>query len=210
MQIAAACFLVVICFSAAKNFMQQNRSLPKQISQNAYDKNKDLHNKEQSNNNHNEESNNSVQERQNIEQHDNIDTNSPKNKLQENTNDNNKLQANENSSDKKEGKLRNSETNIQANENVKNSDNVKNDKGTTQEEAVPKDTSNEDSNASPVVTGGNPIKEYKTIEEAEDAVKFKINTIKVLPDKFNIDNISVISEEIIQIEYNNGKDTINF
>jgi hypothetical protein len=188
-QIAAACFFAVICFSAAKNFVQKDKSLPKQISQNTYDKNKNLDDKEQ---------------------HSSIDTNSPKNKLQENTNSSNKLHTDEKSSDKKEGNLRNSGTNIPINTNIKNSDNVKNDKGTTQEEAAPKDNSNNNLNEPPAVTGGNPIKEYKTIEEAEDAVKFKINTIKVLPDKFNVYNISVISEEIIQIEYNNGKDTINF
>ncbi len=68
----------------------------------------------------------------------------------------------------------------------------------------------DDSNGSSPVLGGNPIKEYKTIEEAEEVVKFKINTIKVLTDKFNIDNICVISEKIIQIKYNNGKDIIDF
>lgn len=206
-QIAAACFVAVICFSTAKSFMQQNKSLQKQVSQNAYDKNEDLHSKEQSKNNHNGE-NNSVQEHQDIEKHNNID--SPKNKLQENANNSNKLHADENSSYKKEENLGNSETDMQSNTNIKDSDNVKNDKGTTQEGVIPKDNGNKDSNESHVVTGGNPIKEYKTIEEAEEAVKFKANIIKVSPDKFNIDNICVISEKIIQIGYKNGKDRINF
>lgn len=174
MQIAAACFLVVICFSVAKNFMQQNRSLPKQISQNAYDKN-----------NYNEENNSNVQEHQNLEQHSNADINSLKNKYQENNKDSN------NSHNSK----------YSYKENVKEG---------TQEQAITNNNGKDDIDGSTAVSEENPIKEYKTIEEAEEAVKFKINTIKVLPDKFNIDNIYVISEEIIQIEYNNGKDTINF
>lgn len=64
---------------------------------------------------------------------------------------------------------------------------------------------------SQLVMGGNPIKEYKTLEEAEDAVKFKISTIKSMPKGFNIDNLSVISNEIIEITYENSEqDVINF
>lgn len=205
-QIAAACFLAAICFSAAKNFMQQNRSSPKPISQNTYDKNKDLHSKEQSKNNYNEESNNSVQEHQDLEQHSNTDMNSSKNKFQENNSGNNKLHDVKNSSDKKEENLGNTQANI----NTKDLENIKNDKDRTQDQVIPNNNGKDNSNDSSPVLGGNPIKEYKTIKEAEEVVKFKINTIKVLTDKFNIDNICVISEKIIQIEYNNGKDTINF
>lgn len=53
------------------------------------------------------------------------------------------------------------------------------------------------------------IEEYKTVEEAEDEVKLRINPIK-LPKGFNIDNISVITNEIIQINYSNGQDCITF
>ncbi|AQR91976.1 hypothetical protein [Clostridium saccharobutylicum] len=53
------------------------------------------------------------------------------------------------------------------------------------------------------------IEEYKTVEEAEDAVKLRINSIK-LPKGFNIDNISVITNEIVQINYSNGQDCITF
>lgn len=195
-QIAVACFLFVICFSGAKNFIQKNKSLPKQISQNTDDKstddkNKDLHNKEQNKNNYSKENNSSVQEyknseqqnleQRNLERHSNIDTN----ELEKNTD-------------------------IKTKKDVKNSDNVENNKGITQEKVAPKDTEKEDTHESCVVSGMNPIKEYKTIEEAEEAAKFKINTIKALPNKFNINNISVISSTIIQIEYNNEEDTIDF
>lgn len=127
MQIAAACFLTVICFSAAKNFIQQDRSLPKQIVQNADNKNKDLHDKEPSKNNYNKESTSSIQEHQNLEQHSSTDINSPKNKLQGNNN----LQDSKNSLEKKEGNFGGLESNNQANINTKSSDNIKNDKDKT-------------------------------------------------------------------------------
>ncbi|WP_317077716.1 DUF4367 domain-containing protein [Clostridium neonatale] len=54
------------------------------------------------------------------------------------------------------------------------------------------------------------IQECKIIEEVEDIINLKIDTVKVLPRGFNISNISVISNEIIQIEYSNGEDNITF
>lgn len=57
---------------------------------------------------------------------------------------------------------------------------------------------------------GGFIKEYKTLEEAEDAVKLKISPVKILPEGFKLSNISVISNEIIQIEYRNTQDDITF
>ena len=73
------------------------------------------------------------------------------------------------------------------------------------------ETTNADKNENSQLEMRNPIKEYKTLEEAEGAVKFKINTIKSMPKGFNIDNLSVISNEIIEITYkNNEQDVINF
>lgn len=197
-QIAVACFLFVICFSATKNFIYKNRNLPKQVSQNTYDENKDSNNKdsnneEQNKSNYNEENNNSiVQEHENVEHNNNMDTN----KVQNNT-------------DSKINKVQ-KDTDIKTNKNIENEDNAKNYKDTTQEETSPKDAKNEDYHEPCIVADVNPIKEYKTIEEAEEAVKFKINTIKMEKNKFNINNISVISSTTIQIKYNNGKDTIDF
>lgn len=54
------------------------------------------------------------------------------------------------------------------------------------------------------------IKEYKTLEEAENTVGFEINPIKTLPKGFSVDNISVESNQIIKIEYNSGQDIISF
>lgn len=186
-QITAACFLTVICFSAAKNFIQQHRGLPKQISQNT--NNKNLHGKEQSKNNYNKESNNGVEKSENFSE----------NKFQQNNSGNNNLHDS-----------KNSEFNTQTNMNNKLPDNIKNNEDRTQDAEIPNNSTKGDLNGSPISLGGNPIKEYKTIEEAEEAVKFKINTIKVVQDKFNIDTICVVSGKIIQIQYNDGKDTINF
>lgn len=78
-----------------------------------------------------------------------------------------------------------------------------------------KTTSNENEenndldNSTMVACRDSAIEEYKTVEEAEDAIKLRINPIK-LPKGFNMDNISVITNEIIQIEYSNGQDCITF
>lgn len=57
---------------------------------------------------------------------------------------------------------------------------------------------------------GYSIKEYKNLEDAESSADFKISPIKVMPQGFNIDNISVESNQIIQIEYSSEHDMINF
>lgn len=107
--------------------------------------------------------------------------------------------------------------------NSKKSNNVKNDSSKSKDEMIEDNGESQDevmkdeSISQDKVTGNRPIalrtnfsEEYKTIEEAENAVDFKINNIKVLPDKFNINKIDVISNQIIQIEYSDGKDKINF
>jgi hypothetical protein len=62
----------------------------------------------------------------------------------------------------------------------------------------------------PVTTCGGIIKEYKTLEEAEEVIKLKINPIKEIPNGFNLHNICVIANAVIEIRYNNGKDIIKF
>ncbi len=52
--------------------------------------------------------------------------------------------------------------------------------------------------------------EYKTLEEAEKALNLKVNPLKTLPKGFNIESISVISNEIIQVDYNDGSNDITF
>ncbi|PJI10002.1 MULTISPECIES: hypothetical protein [Clostridium] len=62
----------------------------------------------------------------------------------------------------------------------------------------------------PSVACGNQIKEYKTLEEAEREVNLNINYIKEIPDGFDLNKIYVIEDNMIEVEYINGKDTINF
>lgn len=60
-----------------------------------------------------------------------------------------------------------------------------------------------------MTTAGYSVEEYKTLEDAEGAVEFKINPIKELPKGFDTEKISVESNQIIQIEYDNGQDMIS-
>lgn len=52
----------------------------------------------------------------------------------------------------------------------------------------------------------NPIVEYKTLEEAESAVKFKGEVPFYIPSDYTIDYISVISNKLLQISYNKNAD----
>ena len=52
--------------------------------------------------------------------------------------------------------------------------------------------------------------EHKTLDEAEKSLNLKVNPLKILPKGFKIENISVIANEIIQVEYNDGNNNITF
>ena len=56
----------------------------------------------------------------------------------------------------------------------------------------------------------NSSQEYKTLDEAEKALNLQVNQLKTLPKGFKIENISIISNEIIQVEYNDGNNNIIF
>lgn len=56
----------------------------------------------------------------------------------------------------------------------------------------------------------NPIKEFKTLEEAQNSLKFKIVLPKEIPSEFKVKIISTISKDIFQIRYSNGKNDILF
>jgi len=56
----------------------------------------------------------------------------------------------------------------------------------------------------------NYSQEYKTLEEAEKALNLKANPLKTLPKGLKMESISVISNEIIQVEYNDGSNNIIF
>ncbi|MFW2490468.1 hypothetical protein ACN077_18185 [Clostridium chromiireducens] len=52
--------------------------------------------------------------------------------------------------------------------------------------------------------------EYKTLDEAEKALNLKVSPLKTLPKGYKMERISVISNEIIQVEYNEGDINIIF
>ncbi|WP_079439433.1 hypothetical protein [Clostridium chromiireducens] len=52
--------------------------------------------------------------------------------------------------------------------------------------------------------------EYKTLDEAEKALNLKVSPLKTLSKGFKMGNISVISNEIIQVDYNDGNNNIIF
>ncbi|OOM76196.1 hypothetical protein CLPUN_28090 [Clostridium puniceum] len=235
MQIIAACFTVVICLSVVKNnpqlFKYDNDNFKqKEISKDIDDKNKDLQNIEESESyydnknsadyNKDSQNDNKLKEQEVINGHTNNDENykkSDSSKYNENNNENSsKIKQNEKSSEDSIGAPKTMEppTNIIVESTNPISSDDKSKKTTKDQGELTKNNNenNEEDNldSSDLVTCGEIIKEYKTLEEAEAAVKLKINYIKELPKGFNIDNISVISNDIIQIEYNNGNDRIIF
>jgi hypothetical protein len=52
--------------------------------------------------------------------------------------------------------------------------------------------------------------EYKTLDEAEKALNLKVNSLKTMPKGFKMESITVISNKIIQEEYNDGNSNITF
>ena len=52
--------------------------------------------------------------------------------------------------------------------------------------------------------------EYKTLDEAEKVLNLKVNPLKTLPKGFKMESISVISNEMIQVEYNDGTNNLIF
>ena len=56
----------------------------------------------------------------------------------------------------------------------------------------------------------NYSQEYKTLDEAEKVLNLKVNQLKTLPKGFEMESISVIVNEIIQVKYNDGSNNITF
>ncbi|WP_238948249.1 hypothetical protein [Clostridium sp. YIM B02569] len=52
--------------------------------------------------------------------------------------------------------------------------------------------------------------EYKTLDEAEKALNLKVIPLKTLPNGFKVENVSVISNEMIQVDYNNDNSNMVF
>ena len=104
-------------------------------------------------------------------------------------------------------------------EDINNKENKK--LTSTESKTTPKDTkqnripeNNTDNSASITSVAAkedvNYSQEYKTLEEAEKALNLKVDQLKTLPKGFEMESINVISNEIIQVEYNDGNNNITF
>lgn len=224
MQLVAACFTVAVCLSVFKNYpeffkiennnLKQNQEIEKSV-----DKDSDLENVKESevygNNEDNTTSNDNNKNNEPINSSSGNEENIKKNNSSENKGDDNNKQSAE--SVQKEQVVDNSNSNsgiaaktspkTQSN-NEKPADNNLKVTAVNQDENANKE--NDELGNSPRVSSGYFTEDYKTIEEAEKAVNFKINPVKLLPQGFNMNNINVISNEIIQIDYNSGEKDISF
>lgn len=54
----------------------------------------------------------------------------------------------------------------------------------------------------------NPIVEYKTVDEAKKAVKFAVSIPTAIPSGYELEYVSVISNEIFQLTFKNGENEI--
>lgn len=224
MQLVAACFTVAVCLSVVKNYpeffkiennnLKQNQEIDKSI-----DKDSNLGNVKESeiygDNEDNTTNNDSIKNNEPINSAGKNEETNKKNNSAENKDDDNNGKSAE-SVPKKQGK---DNSNINSgmapktspeiqNNNEKAADNNLMVAAKNQDENVNKE--NDDSGNSPMVSSVYFTKDYKTLEEAEKTVGFKINPVKVLPQGFNMNNINVISDEIIQIKYSIGEKDISF
>lgn len=225
MQLIAACFTVAVCLSVIKNYpeffkiennnLKQNQEIKDNIEKDkvlqnveeseAYDDNKD-----NTNNNDDIKNNESVKSDVGDEENENKGNsieNQSDNKLNNNKSETGQKDLGSDNSKPSSDILTKASSEIQ-NTNEKTADNTLKDAATNQGEAANKE--NDELGNSPMVASGYFSKDYKTLEEAEKAVNLKINPVKTLPQGFNMNNINVISNEIIQIDYNSGEKDISF
>lgn len=224
MQLVAACFTVAVCLSVVKNYpeffkIENNNLKQNQEIENSADKNNDLQNVKESevygNNEDNTINNDSIKNNESINSASENEENSKKNNSSENKGDDNNEKSAESVQKEQVTENSNANSSIAAktsleiqNNNEKAADNNLKVAAINEDEDVNKE--NDELGNSPMVSSGYFTKNYKTIEEAEKAVNFKINPVKVLPQGFNMSNINVISNEIIQMDYNSGEKDISF
>lgn len=224
MQLVAACFTVAVCLSVVKNYpeffkiennnLEQNQEIEKSA-----DEDTDLQNVKESevygNNEGITTKNDSINNNEPINSVAGSEEISKKNNIVENQNDYNNQKSVESVQEEQGIDNSNANSGIEAktspeiqNNNEKAADNNLKVAAINQDENANK--KNDELGNSPMVSNGYFIKNYKTIEEAEKAVNFNINPLKVLPQGFNMNNINVISNEIIQIDYNSSEKDISF
>ncbi|HEX9026165.1 MAG TPA: hypothetical protein VF839_06840 [Clostridium sp.] len=102
------------------------------------------------------------------------------------------------------------------NYNKKNENPTSTESKTTDEEvkenAIPESDTDNNVSGTSVILEKSVIydQEYKTLDEAEKALNLKVNPLKTLPKDLKMESISVISNEIIQVKYNDGNNNIIF
>lgn len=221
-QIVAACFTLIVCLNVVKSYPQlfkhENDNFQQdKISKDTDDKNENLQSIEESKS----YDNNKDSKEQQIINHytgDNetqstkYDKNSSlnKNKNSSNTEVEEKSSVNSalNSSTSPKSSV---EPQTDANTEKVNpvgSDNIQKDTSEKQDEVIVQNSNENEQANSQLGDCGPIITDYKTLEEAESVAKLKINSLKVLPKGFNIANIGVISNEIIEITYSNNEENI--
>ena len=62
----------------------------------------------------------------------------------------------------------------------------------------------------PPIAVGNPYMEFDTIEELYANLDYNVLIPQYMPEGYNIENISLLSGFLVNIDYSNGKDAINF
>lgn len=224
MQLVAACFTIAVCLSVVKNYpeffkIEYNNIKQNQDSEKSEDIDNDLQKVKESevygNNEDNTTNNDSIKSNEPINSASENEEDSKKNNSSKNKVDDNNRKSAE--SVQKEQVTENSNANSSTaaktspeiqNNNGKSEDNNLKVAAINQEENTNKE--NDELGNSPMASSGYFTKDYKTIEEAEKAVNFKISPLKVFPKGYNMNNINVISNEIIQIEYSIGEKDISF
>lgn len=217
MQLVAACFTVAVCLSVVKNYpeffkIENNNLKQNQEIEISADKDKEFENVKESevygNNEDNTTNNDSIK---NIEPINSVSGNEEKSKIN-NYSENKGYDNNEKSPEsvQKEQVIDNSNANSGI--AAKTSPEIQNNNEKAADNNLKVDVINEDKDANKEndELGGYFAKDYKTLEEAEKAINLKISPIKLLPQGFNVSNINVISNEIIQMDYNSADKDISF
>ena len=141
---------------------------------------------------------------------DNVQSNSSSEVEKSQTSQNNNDKPIENSNISSKTKIEEDITNKE-NKNPTSTEQKINDGDIKQNRMLENNTDNSVLSASvPTEKALNYSQEYKTLEEAEKALNLTINPLKILPEGFKMENISVIENEIIQVEYTDGNNNITF
>lgn len=225
----AACFTVIICLNVVKEnpqlFNMNKFEAPKQ------EKIKDSNSEPEHRNSEEEITENNINDNEStVSQTGEADNNyneDYEHKINKNeqseSQEHNNIEKNEKESDKshnteyiKDNSVENSDDSIKPSSETSNNVNTSETelpKGKNNSENSLNSTSESDKNGilqkkekdysadSLVEQSGFYIKDCETLEEAEKLANLKMNSIKELPDKFETENICVMSNELIQVTY---------